>query len=172
MIDIIFLALLILGAYAGYQRGFLLEIIGIFALFLGLYGAFVLLKSGVNFAVRIFPEYSNVIPFLMFLVIFILIIILVNLLGRMLKKIIDTTILGAFDKLAGAILGFFVWAFMISLVLWILGQAGINLPERLTDSSYIYPLISGIAPTVGGYVGSLLPFAGSLVNEIKELFAR
>ncbi len=172
MIDIIFIIVLGLGTYAGFKKGFILEIIGIIALFLGLYGAFMLLKMGVNFLARIIPEYSNVIPFVMFLVIFLAIIILVNLLGRILKRIIDTTILGSFDSLAGAILGFFMWSFMISLFLWLLNQAGIGLSETQAQRSYIYPYIVSIAPTIGGYIGSLFPFAETLIRQIKDIFVR
>ena len=172
MLDIIFIILLIIGAYAGFKRGFILEIIGIFALFIGLYGAFKLLNWGIGIVVRILPEYSNVIPFILFIIIFIVIILLVNLLGRMLKKFIDMTILGSFDKIAGAIMGFFTWAFLISLILWLLNQANINLPQKRTQDSYIYPYIVSFAPTIGGYFSSLFPFAETMIKEIKDLFIK
>ena len=172
MIDVIFIIILAFGSYAGYKKGFILEIIGIIALFLGLWGAFMLLKYGITYVARIIPEYSNLVPFIAFLVIFLLIIILVNILGRILKRIVDMTILGSFDSLAGAILGFFMWSFVISLFLWLLSQAGIGLPENQTDRSYIYPFIVSIAPAIGGFIGSLFPFAETLIRQIKDIFIR
>jgi membrane protein required for colicin V production len=172
MLDVIFLVLLVIGTYAGYKKGFILEVIGILAFFLGIFGAFKLLTSGTNLLVRIIPEYSNIVPLILFIVIFIFIIILVNLFGRMLKKIIDMTILGVFDRAAGAILGFFMWTFLISLVLWLVGQAGFSLPENQVKNSYVYPYIVNFAPTVGGYFSSLFPFAATLVQDIKEMFIK
>jgi membrane protein required for colicin V production len=89
-----------------------------------------------------------------------------------LKKFIDATIFGSFDNVAGAIAGFFLWSFLISLVLWLLQQASISLPEAQVQKSHIYPYIINIAPTIGGYLSSLFPFANSLVSEIKEIFAK
>jgi membrane protein required for colicin V production len=172
MLDIIFLVLLIIGAYSGYKRGFILEIIGFIALLLGLYGALKLLNWSVGIVFRIFPDSGNFMPFIMFLIIFIFIIILVNLLGRILKKFIDMTILGAFDNIAGAILGFFMWALLISFLLWILNQANIHIPENQIHKSYIYPHIVNMAPTIGGYLSSLFPFAESLIKEVKDIFIK
>ena len=172
MLDIIFLVLLIIGTYTGYKRGFILEIIGIIALFLGLYGALKLLNWSIGIVIRIFPDSGNFVPFIVFLIIFIVIIILVNLLGRILKRFIDMTILGSFDNIAGAILGFFMWALIISFLLWLLKEANINIPEKQTQNSYIYPYIVNMAPTIGGYMSSLFPFAESLIKEIKEIFTK
>jgi membrane protein required for colicin V production len=172
MLDIIFLVLLIIGSYSGYKKGFILEIIGFIAFFLGLYGALKLLNWSVGIVIRIFPNSGNIVPFIMFLVVFIIIIILVNLLGRILKRFIDMTILGAFDNIAGAILGFFMWALSISFLLWILNRANINIPEKQIQNSYVYPHIVNLAPTIGGYLSSLFPFAESLIKEVKEIFTK
>lgn len=172
MLDVIFLILLLLGTYSGYKRGFLLEVIGIIALFLGLYGAFKFLNWGIGWVARSFPGYSNFIPFLVFMGLFILIIIIINLIGKALKRMLDMTILGSFDNVAGAILGFFVWSFIISMILWLLGQVNITLPEKQTQSSYLYPYLVSLAPTLGGYLSSIFPFAGSLMTEFKEIFMK
>ena len=172
MLDIIFLVLLLIGTYSGYKRGFILEVLGIIAIFIGLYGALMLLNFVLGYVIRFLPHYNNYLPLIIFILIFIIIIITVNLLGRFVKKFIDATILGSFDNLAGAILGFFMWSFMISLMIWLLQQASINLPADQIQKSYIYPFIVNIAPTIGGYLSSLFPFAESLIMGIKDLFIK
>lgn len=172
MLDLIFLVLLIIGTYSGYKKGFLLEIIGIIAIFIGLYGAFILLKWALGIAIRYLPDYGSILPVMIFILLVVIIMIAVNIVGKILKKFIDATPLGTFDNLAGAILGLFMWSFLISLMLWLLQQASIHLPEEEIHKSYIYPHIVKIAPAVGAYLSSLFPFAAPLFSGIKELFIK
>jgi membrane protein required for colicin V production len=169
-LDLILLIPLLFGAYIGYKRGLLMELVGIIALVLAILGAFKLIHSGIEFLQQYIPEHSNFIPFIAFIGIFIGILILVNLIGRITKKLLDLTILGIFDNLAGAILGVFKWAFIISIVLWLTSQINVTVPENLTENSFLYDYIYNLAPRVGQYVSSIFPFADNLFESIKELF--
>ncbi len=169
-LDIILLLPLLLGAYLGYRRGLLMELVGIIALVLAILGAFKLVHSGIAFLHQYIPEYSNIIPFIAFIGIFIGILIVVNLIGKLTKKLMDMTILGIFDNLAGSILGVIKWAFMISIVLWLTSQINITVPDELTSDSYLYSYIYNFAPMIGQYVSSVFPFADNLFESIKELF--
>jgi len=159
-----------LGAFLGYKKGLLLELIGIVALVLAVLGAFKLLHSGITLLTEYIPEYSNFIPFIAFIGIFIGIIILVNMIGRMSKKLLDLTILGVFDNFAGAVLGVFKWAFLISIVMWLTLQVNMTIPEKLIENSYLYPKLVNLAPTVGDYISSVFPFAKDLFNSIQDIF--
>ncbi len=169
-LDLILLIPLLLGAYLGFKRGLLLELFGIIALVLAILGAFKLLHEGIEFLNQHIPEYSNFVPFIAFIGIFVGILIIVNLLGLLLKRLIDFTILGAFDNLSGAILGIFKWAFLISIILWLTERIHITIPDNLTENSYLYPYIIDFAPMVGQYVASVFPFAENLFESIQKLF--
>lgn len=147
-----------------------MELVGIIALVLAILGAFKLAHSGIQFLHQYIPEYSNFIPFIAFIGIFIGILIIVNIIGKITKRIMDMTILGVFDNLAGAILGVFKWAFMISIILWLTSQINVTIPDQLTENSYLYDYIYNFAPMIGQYVSSLFPFADQLFESIKELF--
>ncbi|MBR9999827.1 MAG: CvpA family protein [Cyclobacteriaceae bacterium] len=169
-LDIIFLALLLLGAYLGFKRGLLMELIGFAALILAIFGAFKLLHSGVEFLNEYLPEHGNIVPFIAFIVIFIGIILLINILGQLVKRMMDLTILGAFDSVAGAILGIFKWAFLVSVVLWLTEIIHISIPEELTGESFLFPYLLNFAPKIGNYVAAVFPFADNLFESIRELF--
>ena len=147
-----------------------MEIVGLAALILAILGAFKLLHSGIELLNKYIPEYGNFVPFIAFVGIFIGILILINLLGHLTKKLMDLTLLGAFDYIAGAILGIFKWAFLVSIVLWLSNQVHITIPDKLTDDSFLYPYIVNFAPTVGDYVASVFPFADNLFESIQDLF--
>lgn len=147
-----------------------MELAGIIALILAIFGAFKLLHAGIQFLSKYIPEYSNFIPFIAFIGIFVGILILVNILGKALKKFLDLSILGAFDNFAGAIIGIFKWAFLVSIVLWLSLQVNLTIPEDLTENSFLYPYMVDLAPTVGDYLSSIFPFTSELFDSIKELF--
>ena len=169
-LDLILLIPLLIGAYTGYKRGLIMELVGIIALVLAVLGAFKLLHVGIQFLSEYIPEYSNFIPFIAFIGIFIGILILVNILGRLTKKFLDLTILGAFDNFAGSIIGIVKWAFLTSVILWLSLQVNLSIPDRLTENSWLYPHIVEFAPTVGEYLSAIFPFAGDLFESIKDLF--
>jgi membrane protein required for colicin V production len=169
-LDLILLIPLLIGAYSGYKRGLIMELIGVIALVIAVLGAFKLLHTGIQFLSEYIPEYSNFIPFIAFIGIFIGILILVNLIGRMTKKFLDLTILGVFDNFTGAIIGIFKWAFLVSIVLWLSLQVNLTIPDHLTENSLIYPYIVAFAPSVGNYISAIFPFASDLFESIKDLF--
>ena len=170
ILDLILLIPLLIGAYTGYKKGLVMELIGIIALILAVLGAFKLLQTGIEFLNKYIPAYNNLIPFIAFIGIFIGILILVNLIGKLTKRFLDLTILGAFDNVAGAIIGIFKWAFLVSIVLWLCLQVNLVIPARLTENSFLYPYIVDFAPTVGHYISAIFPFASDLFESIKDIF--
>jgi len=169
-LDIILLIPLLFGGYLGYKKGLVLEFVGILALIIAIIGSLKLLNEGIRFLSGYFPDYSNILPFITFIGLFVIILIGISLLGRFLKKMIDLTILGSVDNILGAILGVFKWAFLISVLLWIFNQINIRVPADLTEDSYIYEKVAGLAPMVGDFVSSIFPFTEDLFESVSEIF--
>ena len=170
--DLVILVILAIGAFKGFRRGFLMEIVSIIALVLGIVGGLKLLQWGM----QIISEYTEIntqlLPYLSFLVIFIVIIVLVNLLGRAIKKVIDLTLLGNLDDMGGAVLGIIKWSFGFSAFIWITESFQMNFIERFAEHSAIYPWISGFAPAVVGFISGAFPFVDNLLELIQEFIGQ
>ena len=167
-IDIFLLIPLLFGAYKGYNKGILKEIVSIVAFILAIIGGFKLLHWAIGVLEPHLEGLGKILPFVAFFILFMAIVFLVNFIGRMVKKTIDLTFLGWFDGLLGAFLGILKWAFGISVLLWLLSYVDIVLPENYRDGSFLIPLIEPIAPTVVEYLAVLLPFIKDLFNSSKE----
>ena len=141
--DIILLVILALGAYSGYKKGLILELIAIVAFVLAIIGGFKLLHVGMDYVSRVYEGFGNFLPFIAFMVLFVLIIILVNMIGKILKKIIDWTPFGVLDNIAGALIGVAKWALMLSILLWVMTSLKIDLPENFTKNSSVLPFVIG-----------------------------
>ena len=146
-----------------------MEIVSILAFILAVIGAFKLLQVGMEFIQENFQLSGKLLPYLTFIMIFIAIIILVNLVGKSVKKMLDMTLLGSFDNLAGAIVGLFKWAFGISVLIWIFNYFQINPIVKYSEDSIVYPLVVSFAPTVVEYISAVLPFAKDLFSSVREV---
>ena len=169
-LDIILLIPLIFGAVLGFRKGLLLEIFGVLAFVLAIIGGFKLMETGMVYLSEYFENFDQLLPFISFLVIFLAIIILVNMLGKLLKKMIDLTLLGGFDKFAGAILGLVKWAIGVSILLWLVNNFGIELPGQ-EEELVLYPFLTELGPKLIASLDVVLPFAQEMLDSIKELLS-
>jgi membrane protein required for colicin V production len=167
-LDIILIILFAVGAYHGYKKGLVLELISIFAFILAIIGGFKLLHVGMDYISRIWDGFGSFLPFVAFLVIFVLIILVVNTVGSILKKIIDWTPLGVVDNLAGAILGVVKWALGISIIFWVLSALDLN--SHVIEESTILPIADKTLAYVGDFIITIFPSFEDFINTLKDLF--
>jgi membrane protein required for colicin V production len=158
IIDLILLLLILIGAYRGFKKGLLVEILTLFALLIAIISGMKLTHSGVNYFSDSNPNSEKWLPFAVFLLIFILVFIGIFYLGKTLKNILDYTLIGDFDSWIGAVVGALKVAFGISLLLWLIHYAKIDIPKSYTADSIIYPSLIHFAPEVVRYVSYVIPF--------------
>ncbi len=149
-LDIIMLIPLLWGAYNGYRKGLLIEIVAIIAFVIAMIVGFRFLGFGIDLlSPYISREIARrILPWLGFSVIFFPTVFLINRMGFALRGSLRKTLLGGFDRLAGAAVGIFTWVFGISVILWLLTYMGVQMPARQTGGAYLYPYIKPVAPAV------------------------
>ncbi len=171
VVDIILLIILIFGAWSGYRKGLMLEIVAIAAFVLAVIGGFKLLDITMNIVSSFYGGFGTFLPVVAFFLIFVLVILVVNLAGKVLKKVIDWTPLGFLDNVAGAAVGIFKWALAISILLWVGSTAGFELPKSSVEKTKIYPVVVEVAPKVGVWIGSVFPPFKDLMDTVAGLFS-
>ena len=169
-LDIILIALFVVGAYHGFKKGLILELIAIVAFILAIIGGFKLLHVGMEYISRVWDGFGSFLPFVAFLVIFVLIIILVNMAGSSLKKIIDWTPLGVGDNFAGALLGIVKWALGISIVFWVLSVLHLDFGSHAIENSKILPVANQLLTSIGNFIFTIFPSFEDFISTLKDLF--
>lgn len=164
--DVILVVLLLAGGYRGYKKGLLREIVAILALIIGVIAGLEFLLEGSAFLSQAIDAYSPVLSVISFFLIFICIVILITLLGRVIKTVVDLTPLGYLDGIVGGLLGILKWAFGISLGLWFLDVAEINIEP--TEESQLYSKIKLFAPLVIEKMKGWFPVLEDLIRKIRE----
>lgn len=167
-LDIIILIPLLIGAYKGYKKGLLREIVSIVALVLAIVLGFKLLDWGIDALAPYFEDWGKFLPIAAFILIFIGVIVAVNIIGRIIKTVLDMTLLGGLDSFSGGVLGILKWAFGVSVVLWLGQSIEISVPEQMEEGTHIYPLVASIAPYVFDAVSVYLPFIQELFDTLKS----
>ncbi len=167
-LDLVLLVPLAIGAYSGFREGFLHELFSIFAFIIGLLAAFKLLHVGVDMLQDNFDLEGAWLPLISFIGIFILVVILTRAVGKVLRKIVHATPLGAVDSIAGALLSVVKWALGLSVVLWILDTFGLSLPQDWTEGSLLFPYLRPMSEWLMGWIAVVIPFANDLFEAMRD----
>ena len=150
-IDIILIVVLGLAAWRGVQKGLIIEIFSILALFAGIYGAIHFsdyLGVWLRDELQLKKEW---LPLASFAGTFILIVIGIHLLARVISKFVDMVSLSWANKLAGAVFAVMRAALIISIVLMFVTPFTRSYdlpPKRVMNESLLYAPVAGIAPAI------------------------
>ena len=161
ILDIVLGLLLAYGFYRGLRNGLFVEIASLVALIAGLYGAIHLsyitgdyLEQRVEWDER----YVNIIAFI---ITFFAIVLLVHICGKLLTKIIDLTVLGLLNKIAGGIFGAVKVAVILGAILIFFEKANESLnmyePESAQESVLYEPV-----KNIGAFV------FGAIINKYNQ----
>lgn len=166
--DIVLLIILLLGAYRGYTKGILLEVVAVVAFIAAIVGALQLMSWGVGFLSDTLETKGAWLPLLAFILLFVGILTGVSIAGKMLKSVIHLTPIGYLDGLLGGAVGVIKWAFGISVLFILLDYAQVQLPN--TEDSDLYAYVHPFAYTVVEKLRAWFPALENIVEAIRQLF--
>ena len=159
-LDALILLFWVWGAYKGYKKGFIVEIISLFVFILLLIIVFKFLQTG--------HDWANGLPhgvsFGSFLLFFALTALAVSWIGKLLKNVIHKTL---FDNILGAIFGIFKYALAITVLLQLFTLIGIIKPSSLNHSVF-YPFLIRTAEIVTDFISRFFPQFAEMIEAIKK----
>ena len=170
LLDVIILLPLLWGALHGYRKGLLIEIIGIAGMVVAMILGFKFLGLGMDILTPYFSDSTakKILPYVGFSAVFFPTIFLLNQFGYMIRRSLRFSILGTFDRFAGALVGIFTWVFGISVFFWLVNLIGIKIPSHRTDDTFLYPLVVPVAPNLITKALQLMPKGTDLIREWKQ----
>ena len=153
-IDIILGILLIIAAFRGFSKGFIVELASLAALVLGVWGAIHFSYFTADYIRETFDYHPEHLGLISFFITFLLIVVVVHILGNILDKLAQALALGFINHLAGLLFGIFKTALILSILLVVLDRVDTQshiLPQEDKENSRVYEPLKSLAPT-------LLPF--------------
>ncbi len=155
ILDIILASLLLFGLVRGFMKGFFVEVAGLAALALGLYGAIYFSHFASNYLENSVSWNEKQIQIAAFAITFLVIIIVISLAGKLLTKIADVAALGIMNKIMGGIFGAAKIGLILSVILVVFSKLNRTIPfisdEQIAQSQLYEPvrkLVPLIFPTI------------------------
>jgi membrane protein required for colicin V production len=151
ILDLILLALLILGLVRGFKNGFFVELASVVALIAGIYGAFHFSSYLSSFLKDKVDWTENTVNMVALVGTFAIIVLIIALAGKALTKIADFAMLGLFNKILGAAFGGLKAALILSAFLIILDKMNADIlfvKEKDKEQSVLYNPVKSLVPTI------------------------
>jgi len=149
--DIILIVLFAWSAYRGFVKGIILSAASLLALLLGVWGAIKFSAVTGGFLADFIHVETRILQVIAFAVTFIGIVIAIHFIAKAIEGIANAVALGVVNKVFGAAFGVLKSAFIISVVLYIINVANVNLgfiSTEFKEKSLFYSPVSKFAPVL------------------------
>ena len=157
-IDIIFLLCFAFAAIWGIWKGFVRQLFGIAALFLGVYCAFHFSGFVATYLAHWMKLDETTVAIIAFAVTFLAVLFGVIIAGKIMDKILKIVLLGWLNRITGLLFSLAKMAFILSIFLWLLqalDRIWPLLPHPEIEESIFYAPIAKLAPALFPYLKGL-----------------
>ena len=140
-IDIIIVIILAVAAFRGFRKGLIIEVAGLLALILGIYGGIYLSDTTAQFIQREFEIDTPYLPIISLGISILLIVLLVYLVGKLVEKFINVISLKGVNQIFGAFFGIAKASIILSLIIFFLNGYHLTanfLPDKIKTESKLY----------------------------------
>lgn len=169
ILDLLFVVILVLAIFKGYQRGLIAGIFSFLAIIVGLAAAIklsVLVARYIGETVKVSDEW---LPVISFIVVFLVVVFLVRWGANMIQRTAEVAMLGWVNRLGGIILYLGLYIAVFSVLLFYADQVHL-LKQETINKSVTYSFVSPWGPKVINGFGSVIPFFKDMFGELEKFF--
>ncbi len=168
-IDIAILAVLLVFTLRGILKGLIGEVMGFVAVLLSLVLAVRWLNLGTTLLLSIVEMSPALAMLISFVLIFALVFLGTFLLARMLRKLLQITMLGWVDRLGGGAFGLLTGSVIVSLLVLLVSFIPLNQTYRQYEKdSILFRPAQQFAPKLFNWVAAVAPSAGDFYQEVSQ----
>ena len=154
-IDIIIIVFLAFAALFGFWRGFVRQLFGLVALFLGLFCACYFSGFAASYISQWMDKNETAVAIISFAVTFIVVLFGVVFVGRIAEQLIKLITLGLLNRLVGLVFSVAKITFILSVCIWLLQAFDTFwpfLPYQDSEQSLLFAPIAKLAPALFPYL--------------------
>jgi membrane protein required for colicin V production len=173
LIDIVIFLLISWGAYKGYQKGFLTELLSIVFFIALLIGSFALINWGFSALSQqtTVGRFTKATHFCVFVTVYFIISIIISRIDRRMQDSSKYEVFEGVDSFVGLILGTFKYTFALSILAEMLTTVGIFNRAEMNNTVF-YPMLTRLFDFFFEIGNAISPFIGNLVGEITRLLSK
>ena len=172
LLDVIATLIILYGAFKGYKKGFFISLMGFISLYISLiigikyHHILILLIQKIPINLE-----DNALIVVSIIVSFLFSFLIILQLSKLLKYILDLTLIGFLDDLGGAFLGSLICGFILSFLFNIIDWLNFKILSDQINNSILYPIIKEIQPILTKYILlaiNISPEFWDLIKSIEE----
>lgn len=151
ILDILILIPVLLFAFNGFRKGFIVSISSIIALISGIYAGIYYADITERYLALYFDLTPNQLNVLAFILTFLIVVIVINLIGKIIQKLFNLIALGFIDRMIGMIFGILKATLVISVLLLIINNYDSQhkiISKELKENSTLYKPVSLFVPNI------------------------
>ena len=168
VIDIILFLLMAWGAYKGYQKGFLTELLSFVIFIVMVIVVFKAIQLSFDYgSQKVGGDPGKASPYLSFMIAYCVICLVVSIIGKRMAGN-KYEVFEGFDHFIGMIMGVFKYGYALAIALVMATFVGILNPADMKQTIF-YPILSKYFDFLYGVGKTLAPFIGDLVVSIRKL---
>ncbi len=173
LIDILVFLLISWGAFKGFQKGFLTELLSIVIFIALLLGTFKLIQLGFESLSQSTGagRFSKATYFFTFLTFFFIVSLIVSIIGKRMQEKTAFEVFEGLDHFVGLVLGTFKYAFALSILAEMLTAIGILNRAEMTNTLF-YPMLTKLFDFMFEIGNTIAPFIGELVGAVTRMLSR
>jgi len=168
-LDLLFVIILALAIFKGYQRGLIVGIFSFIAVIIGLAAAIKLSAVVAGYIGNTIKVSNEWLPVISFAVVFILVVLLIRLGANMIQKTVEISMLGWVNRLGGVLLYIAIYGMVYSVVLFYAEQLKLLQPDTI-EKSVTYSYVQPWGPKIINGFASVVPVFKGMFTELQSFF--
>lgn len=171
IIDIVFLIVMALAIYKGYQKGLILSVFSVLGYIIGLSAA---LKLSAVVAIYLQQQTNfglSWLPLISFALVFAAMVILVQWCGKLISQTFKMVLLGWVNQLAGIILFIIIYTTIYSVLLFYLINMKM-ISEETISISKTYLFVKPWGPKLISGLGYIIPIFQNIFEQLNIFFEK
>jgi membrane protein required for colicin V production len=169
LLDIIYAVLIILAIIKGWQKGLIVGLFSLVAIFIGLAAAIKLSAVVANYIGRNVRISEQWLPIISFAIVFLIVVLLVRLGAKAIQKFAESIMLGLFNRLGGVLLYAAIYTIVFSVLLFYAEQVRLVKPET-KEKSVTYEFVQPWGPKAMNAMGAVIPIFKDMFTDLQEFF--
>lgn len=166
--DLIFVIVIGLAFWWGFQKGVIHTIFAILVYFFGVLGAVRFSYILIKYLKQWTGLSQKPLSVIAFILMFLLIVLMVRIVEWLLESVLQQFSLNGANKIAGGVLHALAGLYFLCVLLWY-GKGFNIVPKDQREMSHVYRYIDNIAPSVMTWTGAIVPIVKETYTEMEHL---
>ena len=147
LLDVLFLAMMMMAVFNGIRNGLVVALFSTVGWILGLYAAFKFSDFAAEYLRDIVNVSARTLSIISFIAVFVVVIVVINLLGKVVEKAVELTMLGWLNRFGGIFFYVLLYTLIFSVLIYFIEKWKL-VSEETISSSKVYEWVKPIAEII------------------------